>query len=64
MWLEAEQSYVGLSCVVDQMESIWGFTAADISMRLPSVQEVQCECDILDGRTESLSCWGFIYMKA
>lgn len=31
---------------VDQMESIWGFTAADLLMRLPSVQESECECDI------------------
>lgn len=37
---------VGILCEVDQMESIWGFTAADLLMRLPSVQECQCECDI------------------
>jgi hypothetical protein len=32
---------------VDQMESIWGFTAADLLMRLPSVQESECEGDSL-----------------
>lgn len=30
------------------MGSIWGFTAADLWMRLPSVQETLCECDILE----------------
>jgi hypothetical protein len=29
------------------MESIWGFTAADLLMRLPSVQESECEGDSL-----------------